>query len=479
MNVQVEHLENHSARMTVRLGTQDTDNEKKKAARRLSKQLRIPGFRPGKAPYSVVVKMIGADAILEEAVDGIGNKIYQKALAKTEIDPVAPGAFEEYEEDNGELVMTYSVPKQPDVDLKDYRELRRELEIPPVADHEVTDELENLRESLAVVEDVQRAAKIGDEVELQLLATFWHEEEHDHEDDEDEDEDDEHDDESRGHSHTLIDSEDAKLVVREADDDRDLFPGFSAHLVGVSVDDEKEFSITLPEDFDNESLAGEEIDIKLTVVAVRSRTLPEMNDLFAQNATEGEVETLLDLRIQTRETLEEASKARAEAELFDDVMQEIIEKAEVKYHDAMVELYLDDIIESMNQTMQERYGMALEDIVKIQQTTLGTIREGQRENAISRLRRDLVVGTLFDIEKISIADDEVEQEMDRVSEQFGEQAEIYRQLLNNPENRRDIANQLLTRALIDRVIAIVTGNAPEIEAEIEAEEDEQSTEDAE
>ncbi|NJL94315.1 MAG: trigger factor family protein [Anaerolineae bacterium] len=162
MNLQVEHIANHLAQLTVVVDAKQTDEAKRKAAQRLGKQVRVPGFRPGKAPYNVVARMLGEEAILEEAVENLADKTYKQALEASNIDPVAMGTLVKYETDaEGVLSMIFNVPKQPEIDLKEYRELRRELVIEPVTDEMLRDSLEDLREEHAVVEEVQRAAQVG------------------------------------------------------------------------------------------------------------------------------------------------------------------------------------------------------------------------------------------------------------------------------------------------------------------------------
>jgi trigger factor len=154
VDVQVEHLDGHIARLTVTVESEKTQASKKKAAQKLAKELRIPGFRPGKAPYDIVLARFGQGAILQEAVDSIGNEVYRTALEDSKINPAAAGEIEEVKEDEGKLVLVFTVPKDVEVDLKEYRSLRGELLVEEVTDEMVKQALESLRESRAVIEDV-------------------------------------------------------------------------------------------------------------------------------------------------------------------------------------------------------------------------------------------------------------------------------------------------------------------------------------
>ncbi len=506
MNVQVEHLEKHLARITVLVDPADTTAAKQKAAKRLAQKVRLPGFRPGKAPYNVIARMMGEAAILEEAMEDIGNAIYSKALEESQIEPVAPGSFEEFKEEDGQLKLVFTVPKMPEVELKDYRSQRFDLEIEEVTDETVNNALETIRENLAVVEEVDRPAKLGDELELDLTVNFWHDNEaHEHDgededdlddeddelDDEDEDEDDELDDEddddldedddelddddedelddddedeehAHQHAHTLIDDENAKVVVREEGSDKDLFPGFSAHLIGLSKGEEKVFQLELPEDYPDETLAGQTVDVDLSVKAVRSRTLPAMNDMLAQNATNGEIDNLLDLRVKVRKDLEEAARQMAEDKVFNTAFEAITASADIHYPDVLVEEAIDDMMRDLDQRLQQNANVGLKDYLRIARISEQDLRERYREEAVKRVTRALIMREMVKAEQLDVDDAAIDKHVDKLSSQFGEQAELYRNLCAAPQNRAGLANELVTQRLIKRVVDIVTGKEPAV-----------------
>lgn len=499
MNVQVEHLENHTARLTVLIDPEQTTAAKQKAAKRLAKKVRLPGFRPGKAPYTVIARMMGEAAIVEEALEEIGNEFYTKALEESKIEPAAPGQFEEFKEEGGQLKLIFSVPKQPEVDLKDYRSQRFELETEEVTDEAVNKAMQTIQENLAVVEDVEREAQVGDELELDLTVTFWHddaahdhddEDEHDHDhdddndddddddddesdddddesdddddDDEEESDDDESDEHAHQHAHTLIDDEKYKAVVREAGDSLDAFPGFSAHLVGLKKGDEKVFQLVLPEDFEDETLAGETIDVDLSVKAVRSRTLPAMNDMMAENATNGEVKTLADLQIKVRKDLENAARQMAEEKAFNTAFDAITEQADVRFPEVLVDSAVDDMLESLDQNLQQRANVGLKDYLKMTNLREQDLRAQYRPEAVNRVKRGLIMRQIVESEQLDVDETAINKYLDKATEQFGEQAALYRQLFDSPQNRAGLANEIVTQRAIKRVVDIVTGKEPAI-----------------
>ena len=134
--LRTERLENHKAQFTVEIEQEQLEVAKKKAARRLSHQVNIRGFRKGKAPYRIIANFLGEAAIIEEAVELLGNDIYKSALDDSEVNPYGPGALEDFSLDP-KPTFVFTVPLQPEVELGDYRSIRKEYEEPEVEDEQV------------------------------------------------------------------------------------------------------------------------------------------------------------------------------------------------------------------------------------------------------------------------------------------------------------------------------------------------------
>jgi len=167
LNIQTEHLENHTARLTVEVDEQRLERAMVRAAREIAKKGRIPGFRPGKAPLNVVMNLYGRDYVLSEALEDLGNDIYREALEQAQIDPYAPGSLENIDQEGRQL--TFVVPLRPTVELGDYRAIRETHEVEEVDDQMVSDALENLREEQAELEPVDRPAEMGDRVTFEHI----------------------------------------------------------------------------------------------------------------------------------------------------------------------------------------------------------------------------------------------------------------------------------------------------------------------
>ena len=186
-----------------------------------------------------------------------------------------------------------------------------------------------------------------------------------------------------------------------------------------------------------------------------------VNDEFAKQVTENEIDNLLDLRIRLRKDLQEAATREAESRYAEDMLDKVVEQATIKHPDEMVEEYVDDILKSVDQNLKER-GLSLKDYQRIEGKDDAALRADYRDTAIQRLKRALVLGSVVSEEKLDVSDAEVESQIDQMSAQFGEQAQVFRNMLARPESKRNIAVDLITNRAFRRLIEIARGENPPI-----------------
>lgn len=485
LNIQTEHLENHTARLTVEVDEQRLERAMARAAREIAKKGRIPGFRPGKAPLSVVLNLYGREYVLGEALDSLGNDVYREALEQAEIEPYAPGTLENVDQEG--RTMTFVVPLRPTVELGDYRAIRVEHEVEEVTEQMVSDALENLREEQAELEPVERPAEMGDRVtfdhiEIVLLKddTEQTEDDEDEEEvadeadgddeqnDEDDldDEDDDHDDDEHDHQHDEGDDVERVILHQHGwdrvlrDDERDLFPGFSAQLVGLSAGDEKVFSLDIPEDFDASEVQGRTIRVEAVVQQVRSRALPDWSDELAAKISGGEQETIDALKTAVRQQLEEAAQNVADQKTLEEALERLVSEATIRYPEDLLQDYLSELLTEFDRSLRQQ-GLTLQDFIKITGQSEEQVREQFRPRAIERAERALALGRLVEEEELEISDEDIEGEVDAMSQALGgDQAGRFKQFLMSDQSRINIANRLATNRATGRLLAIARGENP-------------------
>lgn len=462
LNVQTDHLENHTVRLTVEVDPDRVEQAMRQAARRISKKSRIPGFRPGKAPFDVVVNLFGREYILSEALDTLGNEIYREALEAAEIDPYAPGSLEDIADDGRKLV--FVVPKSPEVTLGDYRAIRVEHEELDITDEMVDEAMENIRQGQALVELVEREARMGDQVTFShIQITVLDESDATETEVADEASGETADDNDDSGERVLLHQHNYDLILR--DDENALLPGFAEQIVGMSAEDEKEFTLTVPDDYEDEEVAGKTLRVEVHIEKVQSRTVPEWTDDLAKRVTEGEFETLLELRMNVRKQLEEQAQATARQEIADEALDKLVETATIHYPEELVQDYINDFLEDLERSVLRQQGLTIKDFLQITGQSEDDLRNLYRERAIARAERGLALGEFMRSEKLAVSGDEIDAEIDRLSQQFGgAQSDQFKKFLSTAQSRVSIHNDLISSRAIDRLIAIAKGEATDDQA---------------
>jgi trigger factor len=501
LTIQTEQDDKRQLLVTIEVPEERVQLQMRETARKLARDFKIPGFRPGKAPYHVVVQRLGRDALRGEAVEAMLQPIFEEAMEQLNPDIYAPAQFDNVELEP--LVLKFIVPLEPEVDLGDYRGLRKEIEAVNVSDEAVADALERIRGRHQVLEDVERPSEVSDMViikgrgELILEAedeedideaeaeTFDEvvDDEADDDDFEDDDFEDEDDDEFEDDFYddeddVLFDTERMNLVL----DSSKLFPGtpFVENLTGMSVGDSKEFSFTFPEDYEEEELAGKEAMFSIEVLQVQSRELPGLDEELAQK--EGH-ETLEELEEETRQGLRESAEEVAKNELIDGMVHDMLAMATLVYPPAAVEMEIDGRIQSFKSQVQ-RSGWEWDDYLKLQTTTEEELRGDFQNVAEDAVRHQLILRQFVLNEKLQISEEDIEAKIgDRVAAFSDNEtlANSMRDYYKKGGGFQMISGEILIDKVAERMKAILSGNAPSLEelATLEEEAEEETAAEAE
>lgn len=453
LKVTTERLEDNQARLLVEIDEARVDQELKRAARKIAKQVNIPGFRKGKAPYHVIVRTFGEAAVYDEALEPLGQAVYAEALEQSELNPYAPGSLDDVKLETP-MTMSFTVPLAPEIDLGDYREVRLPYEAAQVTDEDLEHALEHLQENEAVLEPVERAAQLEDVLTMDVLGVL-----------KDEDEDDL--DEERG-NRILIDRKGLQVKLRESS--QFPVPGFSQEVVGMLADDEREFDIVLPEDDTvDEDFRGKTVHFTTKCIEVFNHDLPELDNEFAQSI--GDYESLADLKAKVQEDLERTAAREASDNYADKVLSKLMddEIATVAYPPIMLEEQIDDMVRDFESRLSSQ-GMSLDIYLKGNNMDEDELRDSYEESADRMIRRGLMLGKLTELEQLNVSDDEITDEIETRILGFGTEAALARQLFSSPRMRQSLATELLTGKALERLALIGRGEAPDLASLEEPEE---------
>lgn len=422
MNVHKEKIGPCEYALTIEVEPERLQKPLREAAQRLNRRHPIPGFRPGKAPYTMMERIYGKEVIYNEMLYQVGNEWYQEALQQSQLEPYAQGQMEIVQLEP--LTLKINVPVQPEVTLGDYHHIRivpRPVEVGPA---EVDQALTQIQESQAIWVPVEHTAMLGNQIVIDVVGTS-----------------------AEGQ---LFEQKDLTLELSE-----DLSPpDLRQNLVGMRIGETKEFDVEYPADFHDANLAGKRVHFQVTVKAVKEKELPPLDDALAQSV--GSYETLAELRAHIERELRKRKEEEAKDDALEEALDALVDQATLEYPDIAVEHELDAIIASRADNLRQQ-GFTLEGYLQIIGKTLPQLRAELRPQAEKRLKRSLVLNKFAEVEGIAVEDQEVDDEVNRLSESFGQQAEVIKTALSTEESLHSIAYTVRRRKALERLLAIASG----------------------
>jgi trigger factor len=419
--------------LTIEVEEERVIRARRRVARQVSREIDIPGFRKGKAPYDVIVQRLGQRVVREELVSLLAEDVYREALEQEDIAPYGRGTLEETQFDP--LTLTFIVPLAPKVELGDYRSYRRSFSEPEVPEEAVTEVLEATQQQNAILAPLDRPTALGDLLVAEIVGR------------------------TRDGNVFLREEEAHILLNPEADEP---VPGLIEALIGIEKGEERTFTLVLPADFGLEELQGSEAEFTADVKGVYERIVPELNDDLAR--TVGNYDSLEELENDVRRRLREREQGTAESRYADQVLQDVIDQTVVSFPPVMLQEALDDSVETYRTQIEQREHMMLEDYLRIHSKTMEDLREELGPEVEQSIKRSLVLGEIVQQESLVVSDEELDRQIAESSEQYGERAGEVRAALSTPEGRRDLRNRMLADRAMQRLVAIATGEAAEATA---------------
>ena len=422
----VEELPESRVRVQAEVPPEEIERRIAQAARALGRDLRVPGFRAGKVPPPVIVKRVGRDAVLDEAIRGSLGRWYTAAIDAASIVPVGDPDIDlgDPPAEGEPLRFSIEIGVRPTATLGEYKGLEVGRREPEVSDEAVEAELDRLRERTATLDTVERAAEQGDFVVMDFLGSI---------------------------DGTPFPGGEGRDQMVELGSGR-LVPGFEEQLTGASAGDEKTVSITFPDDYGADELAGKEAQFAVTVSEVKAKTLPELDDDFA--ADQG-FDSLDELKADIRERAAEAEKGRIEAEFRETVLDAAVAGATVEVPDALVEARSREMWEQMAHSLSHQ-GIQKEMYLQISGKTEEDIIQDGKEDAGTGLRREAVLAAVVEAEGIEVSEDELLEAVAPSAEGERTSPKKLLERLRNAGRVDELRRDLATRKAIDLLAEAAT-----------------------
>ena len=373
--------------------------------------LNVPGFRKGKVPRRIFNQMFGEESLYEDTLNDIFPTAYQEALEEVDADIVGQPQIKDIVWEAGkDWEVLVEVSLKPEVKLGDYKELEVTKHDRDVSEDDVENALESRRKEFAELVVVDEAAKDGDTVVIDYVGSV----------------DGVEFDGGTASNHSL------ELGSNS------FIPGFEEQLVGVESGSEVDVNVTFPEEYHSDDLAGQEALFKVTVHEVKRKELPELDDDFAQDVDD-EVETLDELRAKLRTDLETSRNDFADNARDEEAIEKAVNNAEI------AEIPYDMTHEEVHRQMDMFYnslsqqGMNPEMYFNITQTTEEDLHQQFEIGAEDNVRTNLVIEAIVKEEGLDATEEEIEEEIKNLAEQYGLTEEQVREVLSTDLLTHDIA----------------------------------------
>ena len=424
MKITREEGSPREAVLNIELAPEDVDPYLDRAYRRVVSRVQIPGFRKGKAPRSILENFMGRDALLREALDFMVPESIEQATKSEGLDAFAQPDVELLELDPVSIKAV--VPLAPEVDLGDYRSIRKRQEPVLVSEKQVDQVVEHLRDRSTPWEPAERPIRFGDLVTLDLEGTV--------------------------EGKQVAKDEAVDFVPRQ--DNPSPLPGFSVHLEGMAQGEEKEFTLPIPQDDKDASLAGKECRFRVKVLEVKEKRLPELDDDFAKSVGEG-YESLEDMRSKLRERLTAEAENSSRQSFQEALVEEVVTGAQVEMSPLLVEREVEHLLHEQERALKDRR-MDMDAYLQQVGKSQDEIKDELRTQAQERLVRVLVLRELAAKEDIEVEPQEVDAEVEQMSSSSGDSGEALRRAFSSPNGRSSLSSAILRRKVLERLEEIVT-----------------------
>jgi len=415
MKVDVVSVNDVEKRMTVCISLDLVDGEIEKAYKGLKKEVKIKGFRPGKAPLAILKKHFKAQ-VEEDVISKLVSDSYPKALEEAKEMPVSPPKIENGVVEQGkDFTYTAVFEVKPEIDVKDYEGLELDKEKVEISDEDVDKEIETLRNSHATLKEVEgRPVQKGDNVLVDYEGLVAGE--------------------------PLPQGKQQNFPMEISEDT--FLPGFSDHIIGMNKGENKTFSIDLPEDYEDKNISGKKADFTLTLNEIKEKVIPELDDEFAKDL--GEYKDIQDLKDKFKESMLERKKQKSEGDIREKIFEILIEKNSFDVPKKMVEAQAKNMVTEMQQ-MFAAQGMNLGDMGQSPEQLI----ESYKQPAEKQVRSALLLEAIAKKENLDADQSEIEAKYEDLAKQVGQDVAFVKEKVTDDM----IKPQVLEKKALDLIIS--------------------------
>ena len=385
----MEKNKSYKHEVNIKIEGEEWKNALHKAYEKNNKKAKIDGFRPGKAPYEIFVKHYGIENLFIDAADSCLQESYLKAITDSKLIPVTEPKVDIKEIDENHVEFIFTIITKPEVKIKKYEGLKIKKDKLEVKEEEIQDEIDHLLEQYAELVVKEGTVENGDTVIIDYEGFL------------------------DGVPFEGGKAENYSLVIGS----NTFIPGFEEQLIGMDKDSEKEIKVTFPEDYHAENLKGKETTFKVKVHEIKTKQNRELDDEFFEDLGMEGVNSLETLKESIKEHLEAHKKTDIENKFVDDMLDAISKQTEIDIPEEMVEDEINHLIKRFEEQLKYQ-GVSLDLYYSLTKSTEKDLREQVEKEAFKNVLYRLILEELVKILEITVTDEEVDEELEKMAKQY-------------------------------------------------------------
>lgn len=390
MKVNMEKVESNVIKLEVTVEAEKFNEALKKSYKKNVKRFNIPGFRKGKAPMAIIKQYYGVEALYEDAINFCCEDTYPKALEENNINPVDYPEIDVVEIGEGkDFVYTAKVVVKPEVELGEYKGLEVAKVEHPVEAEEVEKQLVAMQQKNARIETKEAGEVAKGDIAVIDFKGFMD-----------------------GVAFEGGEGTDFELEIGSGT----FIDTFEDQLVGAKIDEKKEINVTFPENYGREELNGKPALFEVTVKAIKTKELPELDDEFAKDVSE--FDTIAELKADIENKMKAANEERAKREQEEAVINAVCENAKVEIPEVMINKEVDAMIQDLENRLKYQ-GLDLQTYYAYTNNTEEKMRSFMKEGAEKKVKTDLVLEAIIKAENLEATDEECKEKATEIAKQYG------------------------------------------------------------
>lgn len=422
MSSKVEKLEQNKVKIEITVPAKEFDIAVDKAFKKNAPKISIPGFRKGKAPRNVIERMYGKEVMFEDAFDIVAQPAYEAAIAENNLTPVSHPSVDITQIANGQdLIFTAEVYVKPEVELGKYKGIEVVKKVHTVEDADIDKEIDSMRNKnsrLVTVED--RELKDGDISNIDFEGFV------------------------DGVAFEGGKGENFELTIGSGQ----FIPGFEEQLIGMKINETREIDVKFPDEYHSADLAGKMSMFRVTLNSIKCKELPELDDEFAKDVSE--FDTLAELKADLKKKAVERNEEHMKLQVEDDAIKIVAKNSKIDIPQPMIDTEIDNMIQDYNWRLQMQ-GMSLDMYLKMLNMDLDTFKAQFKEQAEERVRVQLTIEKLGEVENITASKEEVDAKIEEMAKNYGEKADMFRNSLK-PDDMKYFEQEIKVKKIAEFVV---------------------------